>query len=179
MVLQLNNFLKKLTYETLEISWKIQNHCQICTFVPFLHSNAKTNKKTKMKSVRKSPKVKFSIDILDLVKFELPPYNNKNQPIGLAQNQCAQTFRQFGKLSKFQTFIHVHTGLDWMFMQTYILTRIVKLQYGKTGFEKETSSGSPSIGPLSGSNRILQPPRYTHISPLLIRSQIRPVHKTF
>lgn len=66
-----------------------------------------------------------------------------------------------------------------MFMQTYILTRIVKLQYGKTGFEKETSSRSSSIGPLSGSNRILQPPRCTHISPLLIRSEIRPVHKTF
>lgn len=162
----------------MEISWKIQNHCQICTFVPFLHSNAKSKQK-KMKSVRKSPQSEIFNRYLGFGQIRTPPYNNKNQPIGLAQNQCAQTFRQFGKLSKFQTSIHIHTGLDWMFMQTYILTRIVKLQYGKTGFEKETSSRSPSIGPLSGSNRILQPPRYTHISPLLIRSEIRPVHKTF
>lgn len=73
----------------------------------------KQTKKNKMKSVRKSPQSEIFNRYLGFGLIRTPPYNNKNQPIGLAQNQCAQTFRQFGKLSKFQTSIHTYTP-DWI-----------------------------------------------------------------
>lgn len=130
-------FKKKKTSPNTNLEF--QNHCQICTFVPFLHQNVKTKKyeiPTREKTIKDWPN---SVSLVLLFWREIGPTLNCWPPVSSDNSTSC---------SSFDLLLNLTHESDWMILtrkwnldsdNRTILTTIVKLQHSELDSEENSS----------------------------------------